>query len=450
MNLNKEILSKIIFLTLVCSSFFIGYFLRENAAGGGLEFFSMEWVTIQSLRNDFLYTIDNYGKFNDYTMPFPYILSAFLNPFSNNIENFQLSNTIISFSIFIILSTAIKKNFLNIKFIDSLLLSSVILILPFFRTSAFWGKQENLGWLFLIIAFYFFNEIKKNIKNPPSNRDLTNVILFCFISACALYARQALFFLPITYLLYLFFNKAHKKIIITSIISLTVFSIPGFFLMWVWGSVFQATPGMEPWGSFLGGWINYNHILKNLPIFLSLLAFYLLPFLFIEYLNLGFKNFVSTYIKNLIIVLIILIFFMQINLLDYLGNHALGGGVILKVSYLIAKNNYFLLLIFCAIGASVLIRFFKEDIKNNLIMFLPLIIIYGFPRILYQEYMEPLILVIFFLGIKTDMHRMYFKNISLSNFILISYFAIYLIGSIYFKQFVFTSYEEWNTYLNAQ
>tara|TARA_B110000116_G_scaffold263118_1_gene269200 strand:- start:616 stop:1278 length:663 start_codon:yes stop_codon:yes gene_type:complete len=220
--------------------------------------------------------------------------------------------------------------------------------------------------------------------------------------------------------------------------------------MWVWGSVFQATPGMEPWGSFLGGWINYNHILKNLPIFLSLLAFYLLPFLFIEYLNLGFKNFVSTYIKNFIIVLIILIFFMQINLLDYLGNHALGGGVILKVSYLIAKNNYFLLLIFCAIGASVLIRFFKEDIKNNLIMFLPLIIIYGFPRILYQEYMEPLILVIFFLGIKTDMHRMYFKNISLSNFILISYFAIYLIGSIYFKQFVFTSYEEWNTYLNAQ
>lgn len=450
MSLNKEILFKITFIALICSSFFIGYFLRENASGGGLEFFAMEWITIQSLRNDFLYTINNYGRFNDYTMPFPYIFSAFLNPFSNDIENFQLSNTIISFSIFIILSVAIKKNFLNIKFIDTLLLSSVLLILPFFRTSAFWGKQENLGWLFLIVAFYFFNEIKKNIREVPSNRDIINVILFCFASACALYARQALFFLPISYLLYLFFNKAHKKIIITSIISLAVFSIPGFGLMWVWGSVFHAVPGMEPWGSFLGGWINVNYILKNLPIFLSILGFYLLPILVIENLNLGFKSFISIYAKNFIIILIILIFLMQINLLDYLGNHALGGGAVLKISYLIEKNNFFLLLIFSALGGSILIRFFREDMKNNLIMFLPLIIIFGLPKILYQEYMEPLILLIFFLGIKTNLHEIYFKKVSLSNSILISYFAIYLIGSIYFKHFAFPSYEDWRIFLNLQ
>ena len=109
MNLYKKNFFKIIFLILICSSFFIGYFLRENAAGGGFEFFEMEWITIQSFRNDFLYTVNNYGRFRDYTLPFPYMFSALLNPFSNDIENFQLSNTIISFIIFIILSVISKS-----------------------------------------------------------------------------------------------------------------------------------------------------------------------------------------------------------------------------------------------------------------------------------------------------------------------------------------------------
>ena len=192
---------------------------------------------------------------NDYTMPFTYIMHAYLNPFSDKATNFQLSNTIISFIIVLIFAIVLKKKNSHINFVDILLISSVFLILPFFRTSAFWGKQENYGWLFLIIAFYFFSEIKKDISKKPSNRDILNVVFFCLTSACALYARQALFFLPISYLLYLFFNNANKKIIITSIISFAVFSIPGFLLMWTWGSVFHAVPGMEPWGSFLGGWI---------------------------------------------------------------------------------------------------------------------------------------------------------------------------------------------------
>ncbi|MAH02608.1 MAG: hypothetical protein CMI70_02290 [Candidatus Pelagibacter sp.] len=95
-------------------------------------------------------------------------------------------------------------------------------------------------------------------------------------------------------------------------------------------------------------------------------------------------------------------------------------------------------------------RFFKEDTKNSLIIFLPIIIIYGFPKLLYQEYVEPLILIIFFLHLKTKLHSIYFKNISLSHFVFLSYFAIYLIGSIYFKHFAFSSFEEWKIFLKVQ
>ncbi len=451
MILNKEVLLKLFVIFLISVSFFLGYFLRENAAGGGPEFYELSWPIIQSFKEDFLFSIKNYGSFRDYTIPFSHILNAYINPFSNDIENFQLSITIISFAIFLIFALVFKNIFKHINFVDILLASSVILLLPMFRTSAFWGKNENFGWLFFILALYFFSEIKKNIDKDPGNRDKLIIISFCFTSACALYARQALFFLPISYLLYLFINNANKKIILTSIISFSIFAIPGFLLIWIWGSVYPTLPpGEAPHGGLIGGWIEPIHILKNFPILLSFFGFYLLPILTIEFLNYGFKDFFNKYFRSFFFALIIFIFLSQINILNYLGDYTMGGGAILKVNYLIQKNNFLLLLVFSSLGFSVLMQLFKEDTKNNIVILLPILIIYSFPNLLYQEYVEPLILIIFFLALKTNLQKIYYKNISFSNFIFLSYFAIYLIGSIYFKHFAFDSYEKWIIFLNAQ
>ena len=448
MILNKEVLLKLFVIFLISVSFFLGYFLRENAVGGGPEFYELSWPIIQSFKEDFLFTIKNYASFGDGTIPFSHIINAYLNPFSGVTKNFQLSTTIISFVIFSIFALILKKTFTHVNFIDILLTSSVLLLLPFFRTSAFWGKNENYGWLFCILALYFFSEIKKDLSNNPKNRDILNIILFCFTSACALYARQALVFLPISYLLYLFFNSANKKTIIISIISFVIFAIPAFLLILIWGNVFPVENFQD--GKFFGGWLNFNHILKNFPILLSFFGFYLLPILIIEFLNSEFKDFFSKYFKSFFFALIIFVFLSQINLLNYLGDYKMAGGAILKVNYLIQKNNFFLLLVFSSIGFSILIRFITEDIKNNAVILLPILIIFGFPQLLYQEYVEPLILIIFFLALKTNLHKVYFNNISLSNSIFLSYFTIFLIGSIYFKHFAFSSYEKWYFFLNVQ
>ena len=176
---------------------------------------------------------------------------------------------------------------------------------------------------------------------------------------------------------------------------------------------------------------------------------YLLPILTIEFLNSGFKDFFNKYFRSFFFALIIFIFLSQINILNYLGDYTIGGGAILKVNYLIQKNNFLLLLIFSSIGFSVLMRLFKEDIKNNMVILLPMLIIYGFPKLLYQEYFEPLILIIFFLTLKTNLQKIYFNNISLSNFVFLLYFLIYLIGSIFFKHFAFDTYENWKIFLNS-
>ena len=448
MILNKEVLLKLFVIFLISVSFFLGYFLRENAVGGGPEFYELSWPIIQSFKEDFLFSIKNYASFGDGTIPFSHIINAYLNPFSGVTENFQLSTTIISFVIFSIFALILKKTFTHVNFIDILLTSSVLLLLPFFRTSAFWGKNENYGWLFCIMALYFFSEIKKDLSNNPKNKDILNIILFCFTSACALYARQALVFLPISYLLYLFFNCANKKTIIISIISFVIFAIPAFLLILIWGNVFPVENFQD--GKFFGTWLNFNHILKNFPILLSFFGFYLFPILIIEFLNSEFKDFFSKYFKSFFFALIIFVFLSQINLLNYLGDYKMAGGAILKVNYLIHKNNFFLLLVFSSIGFSILIRFITEDIKNNAVILLPILIIFCFPQLLYQEYVEPLILIIFFLALKTNLHKVYFNNISLSNSIFLSYFTIFLIGSIYFKHFAFSSYEKWYFFLNVQ
>ena len=437
---------KFIAISLISASFFLGYFLRENSVGGGPEFYVLSWPIIQSFKLDFLFTIKNYGSFGDYTIPFSHILNAYINPFSNDIENFQLSITIISFVTFLTFALVFKKIFKHINFVDILLISSSILLLPFFRTSAFWGKNENYGWLFFILALYFFSEIKKDISKNSNNQNILNVILFCFTSACALYARQALAFLPISYLLYLFFYNANKKIVITSIISFAVFAIPAFLLILIWGNVFDLknNPNFFTW------WINPKHLLKNFPILLSFFGFYFFPILIIEFFNSGFKDFFNKYFKSFFFALIIFVFLSQINLLSYLGDYTRAGGAILKVNYLIQKNNFLLLLVFSSLGFSVLMQLFKEDSKNNIIILLPILIIYSFPNLLYQEYVEPLILIIFFLALKTNLQKIYFNNISFSNFIFLSYFTIYLIGSIYFKHFAFDSYEKWKIFLNVQ
>ena len=83
MVLNKNNLLKLITILSISTSFFLGYFLRENASGGGREFYDMSWPIIQSFKNDFLFTINNYAKFGDGTFPFSHIINAYLNPFTN-------------------------------------------------------------------------------------------------------------------------------------------------------------------------------------------------------------------------------------------------------------------------------------------------------------------------------------------------------------------------------
>ena len=57
MFLNRYFFLKILVICSISISFFLGYFLKENAVGGGSEFFRLSWPIIQSFKQDFLFTL---------------------------------------------------------------------------------------------------------------------------------------------------------------------------------------------------------------------------------------------------------------------------------------------------------------------------------------------------------------------------------------------------------
>ena len=278
------------------------------------------------------------------------------------------------------------------------------------------------------------NQIKKKISD---------IAFFCFFSACALYVRQSFIFLPISYFLYLLLHQAHKKIIIISVISFFILAIPGLLLIIEWKGLYDH----KNFDGYFSSFMNPKHIIKNIPIILSFFGFYLLPILIIELIRDGYKSIFSKYSKTFSFFFVLLFIFHFTGILNYLGSYTIGGGAILKLNYLIKPNNYFLLIIFSSLGFSIIINLLKDDLKNNVVFILPIFAVYGFPNLLYQEYFEPLILIIFFLAFKTNLHKVYFHKPGLSCSIFLAYFATYLLGSIYFKHFAFNSLENWKNYL---
>ena len=85
-------LFKILLLFLIILSYFVGFFLRENSAGGAeSDFIYHTWPAIQGLKEDFFLSIKNFGKFGEGSWPMFHILNAFINPFTETQFSFQFS-----------------------------------------------------------------------------------------------------------------------------------------------------------------------------------------------------------------------------------------------------------------------------------------------------------------------------------------------------------------------
>lgn len=445
---NSHIFFKILSIILIILSiifFFYGFLVGENSAGaGGPEGdFDNVWRTLQTfLNNDLMTSIKSssaagYMSEQPYISsrpPLIYILNKYLNPFIESKINFIRSVFFFSLLAPILFYYSLKIKFPKINNIILMLLACTILLSPYFRTSSYWGLEENYGIVFIFVSYIlleiFFRE--------NQNKNLYKLIKLFFLtlsSSLCVYFDQKLLIIPLFCFIKIILSNENKSLKILAFLIYLIFSIPYLYLIILWGNIIPTTvSSIRNSGEFF--------YFSHLGFTLTIIGFYFIPlFLFKEN---NIKSIIKSYFKNKKNLLLFLFFIIYLIFSIFLDNYqnssypVLGKGVIHKLSLLLFDNllfqkifMYFNFIIFYF----VVTLFLGKKITENLIIFYFLISsIFIFP--ILQEYYDPLILIIVFIFFNLKL-KINYKNIFLLFFYLL--FLLIIAKIYYLKNFISVS-----------
>ena len=417
----------LIFLSLL--SFFLGFHLDENSAGGGsyLGDWSFLWPNLKLFINNDLYTAITHEDFISNRTPLLYMMHASLNPFVENVIAYRRSVFIISLSVPVLFYFCLKQKFNNKDNLLLILIASTIFLSPYFRTSSYWGLEENYGIISLLLTFLFLNFFLKN-KNEYGYKIYFQLFLLIFFSSLCIYFDQKLLIIPIICFLSIITSKKIIKLKLFSICFYFILSLPYIYLIILWDGIF---PNTLTSARNLGDKLYLDHIGYTSTI----IAFYFVPFLLFKGKDLSteIKNF---FLKknNYYLILLFCIYILYLLVLsNFLGQNALnidvstGKGFIHKSSLILFKNNFIIREIFIyfsfLISWVIVLIFIGKNFKNGLILlYFFLASVLTLP--LMQEYFDPLIFIMIFTFFSSKLFITY-KNV----IILFFYFSIFLVGS---------------------
>ena len=417
----------LIFLSIF--SFFLGFYLDENSAGGGsyLGDWTYLWPNLKLFIENDLYTAISHENFLTNRPPLLYILHAKLNPFVDNELEYRRSVFIISLAIPVLFYFCLKQKF---KIKDNfllILLTSTILLSPYFRTSSYWGLEENYGIICLLLSFLFLNFFLKN-QDQHGYEIYFQLFLLSFFSSLCIYFDQKLLIIPIICFFTIITSKKTIKIKLFSIFSYFIFSLPYIFLITLWGGIFPTTLTSARR-------LGEQFYLEHLGYAVTIIAFYFLPLLLFKEKNL-FNTVKDFFLKKnnyyLILLFIIYIFYLLI-LSNFFGYSSLsvevstGKGFIHKLSFVLFGDNYVIREIFIyfsfLISWLIILIFINKNFKNGFILlYFFLVSIVTLP--LMQEYFDPVIFLLVFTFLSSKLFISY-KNV----IILFFYLSFFLISS---------------------
>ena len=201
----------LLLILLSIASFFIGFFYGENSAGAGTLYHDFEnvWKNLKTFLNNDLSTAINFTAQNDSEIfqssrtPLLYILNKVFNPFTGNKISFINSIFILSLSVPILFYLCLKQKFKNEDNLLLILISTTVCLSPYFRTSSYWGLEENYSIITLLLTFLFLNQFLSN--NNSLWRNYYQIFLVSFFSSLCLYFDQKLAIIPLICFFCIFF-----------------------------------------------------------------------------------------------------------------------------------------------------------------------------------------------------------------------------------------------------
>ena len=407
------------FSFIIFFSFIAGFVLRENSAGaGGINGdFYLIWKNLELFKSGILNNL-NSEEYNDSRTPLAYILHVLFNPFIETQNQFRLSVLFISILCPIVFYLTLREKYKNIDNSLIVLISSLILLSPYFRTTAFWGLGENYAILFVLISFFLFKKINF-VSTYISYKKIFFLFLLASSSSLCVYFDQKLLIIPfIIFVSVIFDKKIDNKIKIILTIFYSILSLPLLYLIFLWGSILPP----DAQSSRQVG-VKFN--IFNIGYASTIISFYCIPFLFfqrekfIDILINFFKKENLLYFILFLVYLFFVLFFADFSNVKSYGQGAVHKFISLFWTDINLKFAFTLLAFF--ISWVVLNIFLKNKILDKIIIYYFLIVSF-FIYPVFQEYFDPIIIILIF----TFFHKkitINFKNI----FILVFYLSTFLI-----------------------
>ena len=409
-NINEKKFALLLYL-LGYFSLVYGFLTNENSSLGALQDFEHHAKILNDFAKDLSVSFFNYS--NIYTTSHSPFFFLLLHLFEEALGNRDLMRffflhicLLIPFLFYICLIKQYaqsKKNYLI--YIPLLLFFS-----PYYRSLSIWPGSENLSLIFLILSFLFFLNYKKS-KNEKKIIYMTLNILFLALSA---YVRPIYCFFSLYFFLFYVRNLNSKYLIFIYILLNIILSFPAFYYVFILDINFFA-PLFE--NSF-----TLTATVNRICFISSILLFYLIPFLIINYLIYGKKFFLNNFkINNLILSLIVFI-----PLLIYFNYELVhGGGFFYRLSsFLVGNNIIFYFSVFLALYFIFFILF--EDVKNryyNDSILILIIFLLEIDYYTYQETYDPLLYILFLIFFKTKLTRTFIESKKRYNLLILFTFC---------------------------
>ena len=386
---NKNIIFTFLILYL---SLIFGFYFDENLNYGAQgDWIYTDLPPIIDLSNNFKETLLNYESYGHRHSPVYLIFLSLFKKIGVPIDVIRFLHLNLSILLIYIFFKCLSLKFKEINKTILLILAFSIFLSPTFRSLAIWPSSRIAGLIFFLFSIYEFIKYQQNKSNISLWKNIVYLIISSYISPN--------FSLFIFYFLYHYY-KSHKLsyLILICFICL-ILSLPALYYLFYLDINFltAGTPGLDE-NNPIG--LNFNFSNKIL-IISSIILFQCIPFLINKNILIKILNFFK---ENIIAILA----FLSLNIVffDYSMQYT-GGGIFFQISNYLAKNNLiFYFFCFLSIG---LIWYFSKKNYNNLLIFI-ILIASNIQNTIYHKYYDPLLMILLFTLINTDLSKAFLRN----------------------------------------
>jgi hypothetical protein len=410
MNISRKFFIYFLFVITL----FVGFILNENSSGGAKIDYNFLIPFIFAFSENFIESLDLFLT-NSGTLihsPVFYIFNGYLLKITGNLLLVKFFNIFLSCLLPYIVYECLKLKYeVDNKVV--FLLSLIIFLSPFFRTSAIWMLGDNLSLLFFSLSILFY------LKTFNGNNKINYFLCLLFLILCC-YIRYY-YCLFIIFYLFNFIKNSKKNFFLRLIIFCFFCSLPAIMYL------FYIIENYN-FSELLSNKVSINYF-NNLFIILTIIFFYIVPFIifYIKDIYLYYKE------KKLIILSTICFLIISYLINEFYGqpnlNSLYGGGVFVRLFKILNMNVLIGIYLISFISIISFIYLFKDSNFQN--YFIIIILILCFPlSTIYQKYFDPLFLILFFTLIDTSILKKIILTEDYKIYFIKSYFFIFLIFSI--------------------